>query len=395
MRRDTGLSRDTEGHGGAGTRGAGEALLSFTHTTHCPPRSPAHSLGPGSPNPALLPNPSSCPVPPLPCPHTRACWWHCEGSSVEVAPAISRRKRSCCFESETQKRGTERVGLAGPVLPPCTADPSAVPALRPHSRPDSRCWAARGRRGAAGTAQHGTVHLGQPEGLGECGAPRVGAVSQGRVAESDVTWATQGLTASHLCCVWQQSWGGAGDGGGIPGAGQLRCATTSSTIWAMRPGCTLSWRHPSCCHEDVGHRALGVSELGAVGLCQNKGSGWFVDARSVLEPPVRVLAGCWWHWGCTEQGVGVICECWSALEQGVGVLAVPLHAEYQLLSSHCAGLPAAAPLPASTPQQCVVVVALSTVATSMHFCPRCDSGRKSRYLGGTPLLTRSPPLLLQ
>lgn len=76
---------------------------------------------------------------------------------MEVASAISRRKRSCCFESETQKRGTERVGLAGPVLPPCTADPSAVPALRPRSRPDSRCWAARGRRGAAGTAQHSTA----------------------------------------------------------------------------------------------------------------------------------------------------------------------------------------------------------------------------------------------
>ena len=170
---------------------------------------PQPSPRPGPHTPALLPNPSACPVSLAPRPHTRACWWHCEGGSVEVASAISRRKRSCCFESETQKRGTERVGLAGPVLPPCTADPSAVPALCPRSRPDSRCWAARGRRGAAGTAQHSTVHLGRLGGLGECGAPRVGRVLRSRGRKRCDVGSTKAHSLTPLLCApgWCWGWG--------------------------------------------------------------------------------------------------------------------------------------------------------------------------------------------
>lgn len=40
---DTGLRRVTQGHGGAGTWGAGEAFLPFTHAARCPPHSPAPS----------------------------------------------------------------------------------------------------------------------------------------------------------------------------------------------------------------------------------------------------------------------------------------------------------------------------------------------------------------
>ncbi|XP_072190909.1 tyrosine-protein kinase BTK [Excalfactoria chinensis] len=154
-----GLRRGTQGHGVAGTRGAWEALLPFPHTVQpsSQPRCPAPGLDltlqPFSPRPA----PALCPWLLVPTAGP-------VGGTVMVAPAISRRKRSCCFESETPKRGTERVGLAGPVLPPCTADPSAGPAPCPYSRPDSRCWAARGRRGAAGTAQHGAAHWGGREG---------------------------------------------------------------------------------------------------------------------------------------------------------------------------------------------------------------------------------------
>ncbi|KAM7095058.1 tyrosine-protein kinase BTK isoform 2-T2 [Ciconia maguari] len=48
---------------------------------------------------------------------------------MEVARLSPEGNTAAAFESETKKRGTERVGLAGPVLPPSAADPAVPPCL--------------------------------------------------------------------------------------------------------------------------------------------------------------------------------------------------------------------------------------------------------------------------
>lgn len=304
-----GQGRGVQGQGGQEAPTCSSCMPPPAHPKsqpRCPapcPMPPPSAPSPGPLVQARDPAPRPAPTPP------RAAGlvvlalrrWPRPSPGGNTAAALSKKHR--------KKRGTERVGLAGRVLPPSAADPT-IPASRPrrHSRPDPTRGAGPLGAGAGQPAQRDPSHRGWRAGLGECGVPGQhgpaaawhGERRRGR-HEGSRPHASAGVP--RPCTRW--GWGRHPGHGGR--AGEPR--------WAALDGCTRCWRQGRL--------------------------PWGRGARSLRWSRGRAAGACWGPWGCTERGAEGVCGrsrrwgCAGARRWGAGWVLVALGQGAGGLRVHC------------------------------------------------------------